>query len=81
VREWFRKVADELGLEEIVDVWELMYRDVHRADVADWLNNDGWRARVQRSTDETRRLGRWIKNVPLADDDDAFSDFVIAERL
>jgi methyltransferase (TIGR00027 family) len=81
VREWFRKVADELGLEEIVDVGELMYRDDHRADVADWLNNDGWRARVQRSTDEMRRLGRWIKNVPLADDDDAFSDFVIAERL
>jgi hypothetical protein len=36
---------------------------------------------LQRSTDEMRRLGRWIKNVPLADDDDAFSDFVIAERL
>jgi O-methyltransferase involved in polyketide biosynthesis len=47
VREWFRKVADELGLEEIVDVGELMYRDDHRADVADWLNNDGWRGRVQ----------------------------------
>jgi len=33
VRERFRKVADELGLEEIVDVGELMYRDDHRADV------------------------------------------------
>jgi hypothetical protein len=28
-----------------------------------------------------RRLGRWIESVPLADDKDAFSDFVIAERL
>jgi hypothetical protein len=28
-----------------------------------------------------RRLGRWIEGVALADDKDAFSDFVIAERL
>jgi methyltransferase (TIGR00027 family) len=81
MRERFRKVADELGLEETVDVGELMYRDDHRADVADWLNNHGWRASAQRSTDEMRRLGRWIESVPLADDKDAFSDFVIAERL
>jgi methyltransferase (TIGR00027 family) len=80
MRERFRKVADELGLEETVDVGELMYRDDHRADVADWLNNHGWSARAQRSTDEMRRVGRWIENVPLADDKDAFSDFVIAER-
>jgi methyltransferase (TIGR00027 family) len=81
MRERFKKVADELGMEETVDVGELMYRDDHRADVADWLNNHGWRARAQRSTDEMRRVGRWIENVPLADDKDAFSDFVIAERL
>jgi methyltransferase (TIGR00027 family) len=80
MRERMLKVADELGLEETVDVGELMYRDEHRADVADWLNNHGWRARAQRSTDEMRRVGRWIENVPLADDTDAFSDFVIAER-
>ncbi|HZC54040.1 MAG TPA: class I SAM-dependent methyltransferase [Mycobacterium sp.] len=81
MRERFRKVAEELGLEENIDVGELMYRDDHRANVADWLNNHGWRARAQRSTDEMRRLGRWIESVPLADDKDAFSDFVIAERL
>jgi methyltransferase (TIGR00027 family) len=81
MRERFRKVADEIGLEETIDVGELMYRDDHRANVADWLNNHGWRARAQRSTDEMRRLGRWIENIPLADDKDAFSDFVIAERL
>jgi hypothetical protein len=28
-----------------------------------------------------RRLGRWIENVPLSDDQDAFSDFVIGEKL
>ncbi len=81
MRERFKKVADEIGLEETIDVGELMYRDDHRADVADWLNDHGWRAQAQRSTDEMRRLGRWIENVPLADDEDAFSDFVIAERL
>jgi hypothetical protein len=26
-------------------------------------------------------VGRWIENVPLADEKDAFSDFVTAERL
>ena len=81
MRERFRKVADELGMEETIDVGELMYRDDHRANVTDWLNQHGWRARAQRSTDEMRRLSRWIENVPLADDEDAFSDFVIAERL
>jgi methyltransferase (TIGR00027 family) len=81
MRERFKKVADEIGLEQTVDVGELMYRDEHRANVTDWLNDHGWRARAQRSTDEMRRLGRWIENVPLADDKDAFSDFVTAERL
>lgn len=81
MRERFRRVADELGIEETVDVGELMYRDEHRADVTDWLNAHGWRATAQPSVDEMRRLGRWIDNVPLADDKDAFSDFVVAERL
>jgi len=81
MRERFKKVADEIGFEQTVDVGELMYRDDHRANVTDWLNEHGWRAKAQHSTDEMRRLGRWIENVPLADDQDAFSDFVIAERL
>lgn len=81
MRERFKKIADEIGLEETIDVGELMYRDDHRADVTDWLNNHGWRATAEHSTDAMRRLGRWIENVPLADDKDAFSDFVIAERV
>ena len=82
MRERFKKVSEELGLEQqSVDVGELMYRDEHRADVTDWLNNHGWRATAQASADEMQRLGRWIENVPLADDKDAFSDFVVAERL
>jgi methyltransferase (TIGR00027 family) len=80
MRERFKKVADELGLEETVDVGELMYRDEHRADLADWLNNHGWSATAQNSVDEMHRLGRRIESVELDDDKDAFSDFVIGER-
>ncbi|SPM29526.1 class I SAM-dependent methyltransferase [Mycobacterium terramassiliense] len=81
MRERFKKVADEIGLEETVDVGELMYRDEDRADVTEWLNEHGWRATAEHSIDAMRRLGRFIENVPLADDKDAFSDFVVAERL
>jgi methyltransferase (TIGR00027 family) len=81
MRERFKKVAEEIGFEETIDVGELMYRDDHRADVTDWLNKHGWRATAEHSTAAMRRLGRWIENVSLADDKDAFSDFVIAERV
>ena len=81
MRERFKKVASKIGFEETIDVGELMYRDDHRADVTDWLNEHGWRATAEHSTAAMRRLGRWIENVPLADDKDAFSDFVVAERL
>ncbi len=81
MRERFKKVADEIGLEQSVDVGELMYRDEHRADVTEWLNEHGWRATAEHSVDAMRRLGRFVENVPLADDKDAFSDFVVAERL
>ncbi len=81
MRERFKRVADEIGLEQTVDVGELMYRDDNRADVTQWLNSHGWRARAQKSTEEMRRLGRFVEGVPLADDKDAFSDFVIGERL
>ena len=82
MREKFKKVSEELGLEQqSIDVGELMYRDEHRADVTEWLNDHGWRATSQASVDEMQRLGRWIENVPMADDKDAFSDFVVAERL
>jgi methyltransferase (TIGR00027 family) len=82
MRERFKKVSEELGLEQqSIDVGELMYRDEHRADVTEWLNDHGWRATSQASVDEMQRLGRWIENIPMADDKDAFSDFVVAERL
>ncbi len=81
MRERFKKVAEQLGLEETVDVGELMYRDENRAALGAWLNEHGWRAEAQGSGDEMRRMGRWVEDVPMADDKDAFSEFVTAERL
>ncbi|OBH12192.1 class I SAM-dependent methyltransferase [Mycobacterium sp. E1747] len=81
MRERLKKVAAELGLEETVDVAELMYRDEHRADLAEWLNEHGWRATAQNSIDEMQRLNRRVQSVELDDDKDSFSDFVVAERL
>lgn len=80
MRERFMKVAEQVGLGETLDVGELMYRDENRAALAEWLNDNGWRATAQNSADEMQRLGRWLIDVPMADDKEAFSDFVTAER-
>ncbi|EID12619.1 O-methyltransferase [Mycobacterium xenopi RIVM700367] len=80
MRERFKRVADELGFEQSVDVQDLVYNDEDRAVVVDWLNGHGWRASAQHSHDEMRRLGRWVDGVPMSDDKDAFADFVTAER-
>jgi methyltransferase (TIGR00027 family) len=81
MRERFKKVVDELGLEQTIDIGELIYRDDHRAVVADWLNQHRWRAEAQNSGDEMRRMGRWADAVPMADDKNALAEFVTAERL
>jgi methyltransferase (TIGR00027 family) len=81
MRERFKKVTDALGFEQTVDIQELIYHDEHRAPLAGWLNDRGWRASVQNSVDEMRRVGRWVDGVPMADDKDAFAEFVTAERL
>jgi len=81
MRERFKKVAEQIGLEQTIDVGELMYRDENRANVAEWLNQHGWRAAGQNSGDVMRRMGRWVEGVPMADDKQAFSEFVTAERL
>ncbi len=80
MRERFQRVADQLGFEQTVDVQDLIYHDEHRADVADWLDDHGWRAAAQNSGDEMRRLDRWVDGVPMADDKDAFAQFVTAEK-
>ncbi|MGV0731224.1 class I SAM-dependent methyltransferase [Mycolicibacter sinensis] len=77
--ERFKKAAEQIGLEQTVDIQDLIYHDEDRAAVPEWLNGHGWRATAQHSTAEMRRLGRWV-NVPMGDDTDAFSEFVTAVR-
>jgi len=80
MRDRFDRITAQLGIERTVDIQELIYHDDDRADVADWLNDHGWRASAQNSGDEMRRLDRWVEGVPMADDKDAFSDFVTAGK-
>ncbi len=81
MRDRFQRIADELDIEQTVDVQDLIYHDEDRAVVVDWLNDHGWRATAQNSGDEMRRLDRWVDGVPMADDKEAFAQFVTAERL
>jgi O-methyltransferase involved in polyketide biosynthesis len=81
MRERFKRVTETLGFEQTVDIQELIYHDENRAALAGWLNEHGWRATAQNSWDEMRRVGRWVDGVPMADDKDAFAEFVTAERL
>jgi methyltransferase (TIGR00027 family) len=78
MRERFKKVADELGLEQTVDVQDLIYHE-DRAVLRDWLDDHGWRATALPSQDEMRRLDRWVE-LPTGDDRDAFADFVTGVR-
>ena len=80
MRDRLQRVADELGIQRTVDIQDLIYHDDDRAVVVDWLNDHGWRATAQYSDDEMRRLDRWVEGVPMADDKDAFAQFVTAER-
>ncbi|MDT5214695.1 MAG: hypothetical protein QOK18_2934 [Mycobacterium sp.] len=78
MRERFQQLRDKFGMEEQVDVAELMYHDLDRADVAEWLDSHGWTAAGVTSQDEMRRLGRWV--LPDDTDQKAFSTFVTAQR-
>lgn len=78
----FKKLADELGIQQTVDVQDLIYHDEQRAVVRDWLNDHGWRATGQPAADEMRRLGRWV-DVVLGSQDtdkDTLAEFVTAIR-
>jgi methyltransferase (TIGR00027 family) len=79
MRERFARVSEQLGIASAVDISDLTYNDQDRANLAEWLNGAGWLATDLKSTDEMRRLGRWV-DVPLSHDDDAFSMFVTAEK-
>ena len=73
------KMADDMGIERTVDIQDLTYNDVHRADVAEWLNAHGWTATSTASSDAIKRLDRWAE-VPGQEEQDNFSWFVVADR-
>ncbi len=79
MRERWEKMADDLGIERTVDIADLTYNDPHRADAGEWFNAHGWTASATVSTDEMRRLDRWV-DVPDQDVQDGFSTFVVAQR-
>jgi methyltransferase (TIGR00027 family) len=76
----FERIAAQFGMEDTPDVAELMYNDADRADVAQWLDEHGWRASTVTSADEMRRLDRWVLP-PEESEQDAFSSFVTAEKV
>jgi methyltransferase (TIGR00027 family) len=78
MRKRFQQIAVQFGIEDAVDVGDLMYHDEDRADVAEWLSGHGWTATAVASRDEMRRLGRW--ELPDEADQRAFSDFVVGRR-
>jgi methyltransferase (TIGR00027 family) len=79
MRARFERIAEKFGMEEALDIQELIYEDPDRADVAEWLDGHGWSATPVDSQQEMRRLGRWALPADLSDDN-AFSHFVTAER-
>lgn len=74
----FRRMSAQLGIDDPVDVAELMYDDPDRADVGQWLSGNGWAARAVTSREEMERLGRWVIEEEF--DSRAFSTFVTAQR-
>ena len=78
-RERWEKMADELGIERTVDIGDLTYNDVDRAELVGWLNAHGWTATGRPSGEEMRRLNRYAE-VADPQSRDGFSTFVVAER-
>jgi O-methyltransferase involved in polyketide biosynthesis len=78
MRERFQKISAQFGIEDAIDVGDLMYHDEHRADVAQWLDGHGWTASSVTSQTEMKRLGRWV--LPDDADGSAFSEFVVGQR-
>lgn len=79
MRERFERFAAQFNMEQALNIQDLIYEDPDRADVAEWLGANGWRAGGVHSLDEMRRLGRYVEIEH--DDTRAFSTFVTAEKL
>ncbi|KUI32853.1 SAM-dependent methyltransferase [Mycobacterium sp. IS-1496] len=80
MRERFERIAEKFEMTATLDIQQLIYEDPDRADVADWLDAHGWTATAVSSQQEMRRLNRWALPADLTDEE-AFSNFVTAERL
>jgi methyltransferase (TIGR00027 family) len=78
MRERFARIAEKIGIEQNLDIHDLIYNDPDRADVAVWLRDHGWHSAALNSQDEMRRLGRYVEVAN--PDEDAFSTFVTAEK-
>src|SRR5581483_2843765 len=68
MKERFERVREHLGMQDAPDVSDLTYDDPDRADVAQWLDGNGWNATAEHSRDVQRRLGRHI-DLPIHDGD------------
>ncbi|GAT00265.1 class I SAM-dependent methyltransferase [Mycolicibacterium fortuitum] len=79
MRERFERFAAQFNMEQALNIQDLIYEDPDRADVAEWLGANGWRAGGVHSLDEMRRLGRYVEIEHV--DTRAFSTFVTAEKL
>lgn len=78
MRERFAQLADKFGIEQSLDVGELMYDDPDRADVTEWLDAHGWTASAVTSRDAMTTADRWV--LPADADERAFAEFVSAVR-
>ncbi len=78
MRERFAALSVQFDVDPI-DITELTYEDPDRADVAVWLAEHGWRSDAVASTDEMRRLGRYVE-IPDTDGK-SFSTFVTGEKV
>jgi methyltransferase (TIGR00027 family) len=78
MRSRLQQLRAKFGIEDTVDVAELMYNDADRADVAEWLDAHGWTASSVTSQDEMRRLDRAVQVEAMQDS--AFSSFVTGRR-
>lgn len=79
MRARFARIAEKFGMAATLDIQQLIYEDIDRADVAEWLDTHGWTATAVSSQQEMRRLNRWAVPAELTDEE-AFPDFVTVEE-